>query len=226
MAARPRPLPLLPLALVLLVLYLAPARADAADCQFVLGFKAFREALLTIVGDCAANEAHDPEKGQTFQPTIGIDGRGGLLVWRKSDNATAYTDGHWTWVRGPSGTQRRLNTQRLSWEQDPPWRTIRLSLPAEGQTVGARFRLVGWIDLVPFEKNLSYRLTDVSGRELRGGPIAVRGEYGEPGTFDVTVPVPGSIRAGERFRLAIRDLSAKDGSVLGIDTRDLVRGPD
>ncbi len=223
--ARPRP-PLLPLVIALLALYLVPGQAGAAECQFVLGFKAFREAMPAIVGDCTANEAHDPEKGQTFQPTTGIDGRGGLLVWRKSDNATAYTDGHWTWVRGPFGIQRRLNTQRLSWEQDPPWRTIRLSLPTEGQTVGARFRVVGWIDLVPFEKNLSYRLTDRSGRELRVGPVAVRGEYGEPGTFDVTIPVPASVGAGQGFSLAIRDLSAKDGSVLGIDRRDLVRGPD
>jgi hypothetical protein len=50
---------------------------------------------------------------------------GGLLVWRKADNWTAFTDGYRTWINGPAGIQQRLNTQRFSWEPNPD------NLPAE-----------------------------------------------------------------------------------------------
>ena len=43
---------------------------------------------------------------------------GGLLVWRKADNHTAFTDGHHTWVNGPIGLQKRLNAERYPWEPD------------------------------------------------------------------------------------------------------------
>jgi plastocyanin len=39
-------------------------------------------------------------------------------VWRKADNWTAFTDGHQTWLNGPFGLQRRLNTTRFAWEGD------------------------------------------------------------------------------------------------------------
>ena len=44
---------------------------------------------------------------------------GGLLVWRKADNFTAFTDGGTTWVNGPNGLQSRPNGERFSWENDP-----------------------------------------------------------------------------------------------------------
>ncbi len=43
---------------------------------------------------------------------------GGLLVWRKADNHTAFTNGHETWINGPNGLQRRLNSERFPWEAD------------------------------------------------------------------------------------------------------------
>jgi hypothetical protein len=43
----------------------------------------------------------------------------GLLVWRKADNWTAFTNGYWTWINGPGGIAKRLNTQRFPWEADP-----------------------------------------------------------------------------------------------------------
>jgi hypothetical protein len=42
----------------------------------------------------------------------------GLLVWRKADNWTAFTDGFRTWIGGPAGLETRLNTQRFAWEAD------------------------------------------------------------------------------------------------------------
>ena len=66
------------------------------------------------VGACLENEHHNPENGDGLQATVG-----GLLVWRKADNWTAFTDGYRTWINGPNGLQQRLNSQRFVWEANP-----------------------------------------------------------------------------------------------------------
>ena len=93
---------------------LAASTAQAeADCQFVLGFKTLRDLIgHDIVGQCLENE-HYNTIGDSVQQTTG-----GLLVWRKADNWTAFTDGYRTWINGPNGLQQRLNTQRFEWEAD------------------------------------------------------------------------------------------------------------
>jgi hypothetical protein len=95
---------------------LAPAAAlQAGGCRFVLGFAALREAIgPEVVGACLEDERFNPANGNAEQPTTG-----GLLVWRKADNWTAFTDGFRTWVNGPFGLQLRLNTERFEWENDP-----------------------------------------------------------------------------------------------------------
>ena len=76
---------LLGLALFLLL----PTSISAAECQFVLGFKTLRDLIgHDIVGECGENE-HYNSIGDSVQQTTG-----GLLVWRKSDNWTAFTDGY------------------------------------------------------------------------------------------------------------------------------------
>jgi hypothetical protein len=99
------------LALVL-VAALIPRPAGAAACRFALGFAALRAQIPAVVGDCLEDERHDPSSGDALQRTTG-----GLLVWRKADNLTAFTDGHRTWVSGPLGLQQRLNGERFPWEQ-------------------------------------------------------------------------------------------------------------
>jgi hypothetical protein len=89
--------------------------AGAANCQFVLGFKALHDLIPSIVGPCVVDEHHNPQNGDGLQETTGT-GPGGLLVWRKADNWTAYTDGNRTWINGPNGLQERLNTERFPWE--------------------------------------------------------------------------------------------------------------
>ena len=84
------------------------------NCRFVLGFAALHAAIPSVVGDCTDDEAHSPENGDGLQHTTN-----GLLVWRKADNLTAFTDGYRTWVNGPDGVQERLNTQRFPWEANP-----------------------------------------------------------------------------------------------------------
>ncbi len=84
----------------------------------MLGFRTIHDQIPTIVGNCLENEHHDGVTGDGLQATTAWHQRGGLLVWRKRDNHTAFTDGYQTWVNGPYGLQKRLNTQRFCWEPD------------------------------------------------------------------------------------------------------------
>ncbi|MHB8619927.1 MAG: hypothetical protein ACYDAG_10195, partial [Chloroflexota bacterium] len=108
---------------------LGPSAAVAASmgCQYVLGFKTLA-AEVPVVGACAENQAF-AANGDALQHTA----NGGLLVWRKADNWTAFTDGSHTWINGPQGLVERLNSQRFSWEADagaPGTTTIQTSVPA------------------------------------------------------------------------------------------------
>ena len=86
-----------------------------AGCQFVLGFATIAGDIPQVVGGCADDEQHNPANGDALQHTT----TGGLLVWRKADNWTAFTDGFHTWINGPHGIAERLNTQRFTWEANP-----------------------------------------------------------------------------------------------------------
>jgi hypothetical protein len=107
-------------ALVAVALRLGAPAHPALACGFVLGFARLRGLLgPELVGDCLEEEHHNPANGDALQRTTG-----GLLVWRKGDNWTAFTDGYRTWVDGPLGLQRRLNTDRFAWEGPPPPRPV------------------------------------------------------------------------------------------------------
>ena len=89
------------------------ASAQAADCEFRLGFKTLRDLIgHDIVGECLENEHYNEISDSNQQTT------GGLMAWRKADNWTAFTDGYRTWINGPNGLVQRLNTERFSWEAD------------------------------------------------------------------------------------------------------------
>lgn len=91
-----------------------PAQAQE-PCRFVLGFAALRDAIgAQKVGACLEDERFNLENGNAEQRTSG-----GLLVWRKIDNFTAFTDGGTSWINGPNGLQSRPNSERFSWERDP-----------------------------------------------------------------------------------------------------------
>ncbi len=102
------------LALLLSAILVAPAsaRLSAADCLFRAGFQELHDLIPDVVGDCLADESHDPVSGDTIQPTTN-----GMLVWRQADNWTAFTDGATTWINGPCGLQSRSNDDRFPWEQ-------------------------------------------------------------------------------------------------------------
>ncbi len=102
-----------------LVGFSPPSAALAQNCEFVLGFATLHTLIPQIVGSCLENEHHNSANGDALQATTGLNGAGGLLVWRKADNFTAFTDGFRSWVNGPFGLQVRLNTQRFFWEANP-----------------------------------------------------------------------------------------------------------
>ncbi|HEX2987665.1 MAG TPA: hypothetical protein VHS06_05785, partial [Chloroflexota bacterium] len=80
---------------------------------FQLGFLQLASVIPTVVGQPLEQERYDPIRGDALQRTSS-----GLLVWRKADNWTAFTDGATTWIYGPNGVESRPNDERFSWEQD------------------------------------------------------------------------------------------------------------
>ena len=103
-----------------------PVPTVRAAPRFVLGFKLIANQIPDIVGNPIENEWFDVRNGNSIQRTVnpkrltpaGLP-RDGMMVWRKSDNWTAFTDGYMTWVNGPHGLQSRLNSERFPWENDP-----------------------------------------------------------------------------------------------------------
>lgn len=93
-------------------LALAPAPAAAqSGCEFILRFAALRDAIGSdIVGPCLEDQ-RTTLGGNAVQRTAN-----GLLVWRLADEWIAFTDGYYTWIDGPDGLQRRLNTDLFAWE--------------------------------------------------------------------------------------------------------------
>jgi len=78
--------------------------------QFKLGFKTLADMIPNVVGTPLEDEHYGPN-GDSLQRTTT-----GLMVWRKADNWTAFTNGYITWVNGPFGLQQRLNSERFPWE--------------------------------------------------------------------------------------------------------------
>lgn len=98
---------------VTLVAGVAPAaHADVITCRYQLGFAELARLLGTKAGTCREDQ-HSAFNGNAEQQTTT-----GLMVWRKADNWTAFTDGYRTWINGPNGLEERLNGQRFAWEPD------------------------------------------------------------------------------------------------------------
>jgi hypothetical protein len=101
-------------------------------------------------------------------------------------------------------------------------RTITIESPASGTEVFTSVPIKGKVAIAPFENNLAYRIYDVSGIELSAGPIPVSAPNpGAGGTFDALIPI-GDILSNSLIRIEVQDLSAADGSLLGMDSVELV----
>jgi hypothetical protein len=104
-------------------------------------------------------------------------------------------------------------------------RTIMIESPPSGTDVFTSVPIKGQVAIAPFENNLVYRIYDVSGIELSAGAITVSapapGGSGAPGTFEALIPL-GKALSGAIIRLEVQDLSAADGSLLAMDSVELV----
>jgi hypothetical protein len=101
-------------------------------------------------------------------------------------------------------------------------RTIMIEAPANGSDVFTSIPIKGKVAIAPFENNLVYRIYDISGIELSAGAITVSApDLGAPGTFDAIIPL-GDVLSGAIIRVEVQDLSAADGSLLAMDSVELV----
>ena len=103
-------------ALFLVLAFSVSATLSSAQTspEFTLGFKALADQIPDVVGTPLENEHFDLSTSNTEQRTTK-----GLMVWRKGDNWTAFTNGNMTWIVGQAGVQARLNTERFLWENTP-----------------------------------------------------------------------------------------------------------
>jgi len=130
---------------------------------------------------------------------------------------TLRTTSHFRWV---DNQLERIDYTTFTPDGQP--RTIRIESPADGTEVFTSVPIRGTVAIAPFENNLAYRIFDVSGIELSAGPISVSApDLGAPGTFDAIIPL-GSTLSGSIIRVEVQDISAADGSLLAMDSVELV----
>jgi len=113
-------------------------------------------------------------------------------------------------------------TDYATFTPDGKPRTITIESPVNGAEVFTSAPIKGKVTIAPFENNLAYRIYDISGIELSAGPLSVSAaSAGGPGTFEAIIPL-GSILSGALIRIEVQDLSAADGSLLAMDSVELV----
>lgn len=109
-----------------------------------------------------------------------------------------------------------------SFTPDDRPRIITIESPAAGTEVSSSFSIRGRVSIAPFENNLVYRIYSTGDVELAVGSITVSAEeLGGPGTFDEIISL-GTILTGTTIRIELQDLSAADGSLLAMDSVELV----
>jgi len=113
-------------------------------------------------------------------------------------------------------------TDYTTFTPDGKPRTITIESPTDGSEVFTSVQMKGQVAIAPFENNLAYRILDVSGIELSAGSVAVSApDLGAPGTFEVVIPL-GRALSDSIVRIEVQDLSAADGSLLAMDSVELV----
>ena len=101
-------------------------------------------------------------------------------------------------------------------------RTITIESPVNGTEIFTAVQVKGNVAIAPFENNLTYSIKDGAGVELSRGAVTVTAaELGGPGTFDELISI-GKIISGTVVTIEIQDVSAADGSLLAMDSVELV----
>jgi hypothetical protein len=179
---------------IAVLLQVMPVEAQES-CSFVLGFKALHDLIPEVVGNCLEDQRTHPETGDALQQTAN-----GVLIWRRADNWTAFTDGSTTWVNGPTGLQARPNGDRFPWEGGPPAVASGIEgLVLLGPTCPGPQRQ-GQICERPYEAILT--VVDRQGREVTQVRTAADGTFRvqlTPGTYTLRPESPGVLpRASEQ----------------------------
>jgi hypothetical protein len=102
-------------------------------------------------------------------------------------------------------------------------RSITIDSPTPDMEVSPSTGVTGSMPIGPFENTLRLRIYDTAGNVLLENPFAVQSDgAGGAATFDNPEDL-SSIPAGTTIRLELADLSAKDGSILSMDSVILLR---
>jgi hypothetical protein len=113
-------------------------------------------------------------------------------------------------------------TDFTSFTPDGKPRTITIESPADGTEARRSVQLKGNVTIAPFENNLTYSIKDGAGVEISRGAITVNAtDPGAPGTFDSLIAL-GNIITDTIITIEVQDLSAADGSLLAMDSVELV----
>jgi hypothetical protein len=113
-------------------------------------------------------------------------------------------------------------TDFTSFTPDGRPRTITIESPVDGAEARSTVQIRGSVAIAPFENNLTYSIKDGAGVEISRGAITVTApDPGGPGTFDSSVPL-GNIITDTVITIEVQDLSAADGSLLAMDSVELV----
>jgi hypothetical protein len=100
-------------------------------------------------------------------------------------------------------------------------RTITIDSPINGAEMRGEVVITGSVTIAPFENTLTVHVYNEQGNELFVGPIQVDAvDFGEAGTFEATLDI-GTYPTG-RLWIVVADLSAADGSVLALDSVEVV----
>ncbi len=127
--------------------------------------------------------------------------RGGTIVQPEA------FDGVWAQItfRGQKGWINRDYTALV--------RTVDVETPAAWSSAASPLWVKGSFDIAPFENTLNWRVFDSRGRVVGEGFTTVTAdELGGPGRFDFSAAY--RVAHNQSGRLALYELSAKDGSVI------------
>lgn len=115
-----------------------------------------------------------------------------------------------------------FRTDYTTFTPDGRPRTITIEAPASGTEIFNSVQIQGGVAIAPFENNLTYSIKDGAGVELSRGAVMVTApDLGAPGTFDEQISI-GNIISGTVVTIEIQDISAADGSLLAMDSVELV----
>ena len=113
-------------------------------------------------------------------------------------------------------------TDYVTFTPDGKPRTIKIDAPLAGTKVSGAVSVQGTVAIAPFENTLVYSLKDGAGVELSRGSVPVTAANpGGTGTFQAAIPLGNALTTGV-IVLEIQDVSAADGSLLSMDSVQLV----